>query len=196
MARSTSRSARRNRGAAQAQAGNRGAGGAAPPAAGSQPSRSKAAPASPAGRLGGIDARWLIAGVTGLVVVIAIAISVFAGNRLGGGSGAGTGATVGQVTETAAGGAAPGMLSTGTSAPNLQWTLGGQAGSLAAERGHPVLLAFVATWCPHCQAEVAVLNKVQQRFAGQGLKVIGVTASPNGIDGRSRASLGDTELFV
>jgi cytochrome c biogenesis protein CcmG/thiol:disulfide interchange protein DsbE len=59
-----------------------------------------------------------------------------------------------------------------------------------------VLLAFVATWCPHCQAEVAVLNKIQDRFAGQGVKVIGVTASPQGMDGRSRASLGDLELFV
>ena len=59
-----------------------------------------------------------------------------------------------------------------------------------------MLVAYVATWCPHCQAEVAVLNKINQRYAGQGLKVIGVSASTMGMDGRSRASLGDLERFV
>jgi peroxiredoxin len=100
------------------------------------------------------------------------------------------------VTEAAAGAPAPALLAVGTAAPDLRWTLDGAPGSLSGARGHPVLLAFVATWCPHCQAEVAVLNAVQDRFAGQGLQVIGVSASPVGMDGRSPASLGDLELFV
>jgi hypothetical protein len=43
---------------------------------------------------------------------------------------------------------------------------------------------------------VSVLNKVRDRTAGQGVKVLGVSASPLGMDGRSRASPGDLERFV
>jgi thiol-disulfide isomerase/thioredoxin len=162
--------------------------------------RSTGAPATGRGGqqgAGGLDARWLIGGATLVVVLAAVLITYFAGGFGGGGGGGGGSVPVGQVTETALNGpAAPGMLAVGTPAPDLQWTLSGEPGSVAGQRGHPVLLAFVATWCPHCQAEVAVLNKIQDRFAGQGLKLYAVTASPQGMDGRSRASLGDLELFV
>jgi peroxiredoxin len=137
----------------------------------------------------------LIGGATLAIVLVVLAVTFFSGG-MGGIGGGGAGAPVGEVTEQAAAGTAPGMLSTGTAAPDLQWQLNGESGSLGAEKGHPVLLAFVATWCPHCQAEVAVLNRIQERFAAQGVRVIGVSASPMGMDGRSRASLGDMELFV
>jgi peroxiredoxin len=88
------------------------------------------------------------------------------------------------------------MLAVGTAAPDLRWTLSGQDGSVAGERGHPLMLVFFASWCPHCQAEVATLNAVQSRFADQGLRTIGVSASPFAMDQRGPASLGDVELFV
>jgi peroxiredoxin len=155
--------------------------------------REGGAPRRAGGR--GIDARWLLAGATAVVVAAVAAFTLLSGGLVGGGSGGGV-TPVGKVTEVAAGAPAPAPLAVGTPAPDIRWTLDGASGSLAGERGHPVLLAFVATWCPHCQAEVAVLNKIQDRFAGQGVKVIGVSASPLGMDGRSRASLGDLELFV
>src|SRR5262249_19012722 len=161
--------------------------------------RDRGAPAR-AGRRG-IDARWLIAGATAALVAAVAAATLFFGGLTGGpvggpaGGGAAPVGSVGTVTEAAAGAAAPAPLAAGTAAPDLKWTLGGAAGSLAGERGHPVLLVFGATWCPHCQAEVPVLNAVQDRFAGQGLKVVDVSASPVGMDGRSTASPGDLELF-
>jgi peroxiredoxin len=201
VARSQSRGGRRNRGApaggrpaAAAAAGAAGAPRTSPaPAATARKSSARPAPATRRGA----DPRWLIGGATAVVVLAFIAITYFSGGLsglTGGGSGS---APVGQVTETALNGpAAPGMLAVGTPAPDLRWTLSGQSGSIAAERGHPVLLAFVATWCPHCQAEVAVLNQINQRYAGRGLKVLGVSASTTAMDNRSRASLGDMERFV
>jgi peroxiredoxin len=159
-----------------------------------QTRQSRAPERARAGRRG-IDARWLIAGATAVVVAAVAAVTLLSGGMLGGGGG-GAATPVGKVTETAAGEKAPAPLQVGTAAPDLTWTLDGKAGSLAGERGHPTLLVFFATWCPHCQAEVAVLNRIQDRFAAQGLEVLGVSASPVGIDGRAPASLGDTELFV
>jgi thiol-disulfide isomerase/thioredoxin len=42
-------------------------------------------------------------------------------------------------------------------------------------RGSILVLDFWATWCTPCLAEVPMLNKLQEKYAGKGLKVIGVT---------------------
>jgi thiol-disulfide isomerase/thioredoxin len=104
---------------------------------------------------------------------------------------------VGQVAETDTGGPqAQANLEVGTPAPDLKWTIGDQSGSVAGLNGHPAMLVFFATWCPHCQAELPIISKLSDTYAPQGLKVIGISASPVGQDQRSAASLGDVEGFA
>jgi peroxiredoxin len=131
-----------------------------------------------------------------LVVLAAIVVYSLRGSSTD--SGAGGTAAVGEVAETSLGGTAPatGMLPVGTAAPDLKWTLGGSAGSVAESRGTPLVLEFLATWCPHCQAETPVLNRIHERYAGRGVKVIGVSASPVGQDQRTPGSIDDLRSFA
>jgi len=65
----------------------------------------------------------------------------------------------------------------GKPAPPLEapeW-LGPKPPSLAALRGHPVLLFFWAHWCPDCKAEVGILANLKRTFGPQGLVIIGPT---------------------
>jgi thiol-disulfide isomerase/thioredoxin len=103
---------------------------------------------------------------------------------------------VGRVTETSFTGVeAPALLSVGTQAPDLQFTLNGSDGSLSGLRGHPLLLEFFATWCPHCQAESPIMASIQSRYAGKGLHVLAVTASPLSQDQRGQVSAADVEAY-
>ncbi len=48
--------------------------------------------------------------------------------------------------------------------------------AVAAQKGHPVLVNFWATWCPQCVAEYPAIVQLSRRYGNKGLRVIGVTA--------------------
>jgi len=64
-----------------------------------------------------------------------------------------------------------------------------------AEVKKPVFLEVFATWCPHCQRETAVLNKL---YAAYGKKVafVAVSGSDSAMDGDSPASAADVLKFA
>jgi thiol-disulfide isomerase/thioredoxin len=59
----------------------------------------------------------------------------------------------------------------------------------------PVLLEVFATWCPHCQHEVTVMNELSKQYAGK-IAFVGVTGSPYGLDGSSPENQADMMQFV
>ena len=60
-------------------------------------------------------------------------------------------------------------------APDVSFvTLSGQHTSLASLRGHPVLITFWATSCPHCVDDMPHLIRMHESFAAKGLRIIAV----------------------
>lgn len=56
-----------------------------------------------------------------------------------------------------------------------------------AKTDKPVFLEVFATWCPHCQRETAVIDRLYEKYKSQ-VDFVGVSGSANGIDGSSPSS--------
>jgi peroxiredoxin len=69
------------------------------------------------------------------------------------------------------------LLAVGDKAPDFQ--LGSVDGKstvkLSDYTNQPTLLVFWVSWCPHCQREAPVLNKVYKDLRSKGMNVVGVS---------------------
>jgi thiol-disulfide isomerase/thioredoxin len=86
-----------------------------------------------------------------------------------------------KVAETAAKTAPPRTPSPGTTpqaAPALTGidVLTGQPVDLVSLRGKPTVVVFWAHWCPHCQAEMPVVQDLYESFAGK-VNFVGVATA-------------------
>jgi len=60
-------------------------------------------------------------------------------------------------------------------APEVSFTtLEGKTLELASLRGHPVLVTFWATSCPHCIKDMVALTEMHRELGPRGLRIIGV----------------------
>jgi thiol-disulfide isomerase/thioredoxin len=50
---------------------------------------------------------------------------------------------------------------------------------LSQFRGKVVLLTFIFTTCPHCQASVAVINQIQKEYGPRGFQALGAAFNDN-----------------
>jgi cytochrome c biogenesis protein CcmG, thiol:disulfide interchange protein DsbE len=85
-------------------------------------------------------------------------------------------------------------LTVGSTAPNFNVTSNAGTFDLAGI-STPVFLEVFATWCPHCQREVPVVNALQKAYAGK-VAFIGISGSPYGVDGSSPENQADINSWV
>ena len=52
--------------------------------------------------------------------------------------------------------------------------------SMIQKRECPLLIVAMASWCAPCRAELPTLQKLHERYAGKGLKIIGVSLDVGG----------------
>jgi peroxiredoxin len=56
----------------------------------------------------------------------------------------------------------------------------GKTYTLSQYAGKPLLIEFMAPWCPHCQNDAPIFEQVYQKYHDKGLEMIGISASPYG----------------
>jgi len=70
----------------------------------------------------------------------------------------------------------PPPVAVGTTAPAFDAVdLAGASQSLAANKGHTVLLQFWASWCPHCRSDVPYMKELATKYEKKGVKVLTVS---------------------
>lgn len=82
-------------------------------------------------------------------------------------------------TSTAKGPVSDGVVTAGNAAPLFSFkALDGKEAALGDFAGKVVLLNFWATWCVPCVEEMPALERLQKRFAGDGLVIVSINVDP------------------
>jgi len=128
------------------------------------------------------DLRKTIAVVSVALVVLAVIIAVALASR-------------GAVSSSASTAPASAVLKVGQSAPPFAVSTTAGPFDLAQNGGKPTLLEVFATWCPHCQRETAVLNRLHATF-GSRANIVSVSGSALGSDGQTPETQVDVVAFA
>jgi len=94
----------------------------------------------------------------------------------------------------AAGAAGDVPLAVGATAPAIVEPTGSTTFD-SSKSGKPYVVEFFAVWCPHCQRETAVVNRLQDAD-GSRIDIIAVPASPFGFDKSSVLQPSDLQTFA
>jgi peroxiredoxin len=91
-------------------------------------------------------------------------------------------------------------LASTTVAPNIALqSVNGPRFSLAAQRGHPTVVFFMAAWCTSCLLESNALGRIQQRY-GNGVRIalvdIGRGDSPQALQSFVQRSQGPSRYWL
>lgn len=124
----------------------------------------------------------IVAVVSALVVVAVIVIAIVRSSH----------PTAQQQNASVAPVVAP--LQVGSTAPEFKIPSTAGVFDLDAQR-RPVLIEIFASWCPHCQRETVVMNRLYQAFKSR-VAFIAIPGSLTGMDGSSPESEGDLLNFI
>lgn len=76
----------------------------------------------------------------------------------------------------------PEAIGAGSTAPGFSLEdTEGETISLESLQGKPVVIAFFAPWCPHCQDEAPRLNEIHAQY-GDRVHIVSISATPYGKD--------------
>ncbi len=67
--------------------------------------------------------------------------------------------------------------------------------SLSAEKGKVVVLEFIATWCPHCQADAPMMNQLDTTYKPRGVQIFAINSTPRGHNNSDPAGMSDLQWF-
>jgi thiol-disulfide isomerase/thioredoxin len=104
-------------------------------------------------------------------------------------------ALMSRVPKTASDAPVVAQLTVGQKAPEFAVSTTDGPFDLAHNGGKPTLLEVFATWCPHCQHEVSILNPLYAKLKGAA-NVVAVSGSAQAIDEQSPESQADVVAFT
>ena len=87
-----------------------------------------------------------------------------------------------------------GKAQVGQPAPEFQVATTNGLFDLSKANG-PVFLEVFATWCPHCQHEVSVVNRLYRTYR-HSVEFVGVSGSDTAMDGTSSSSQSDVLAWI
>lgn len=129
---------------------------------------------------GGTRRKWIIPAVVALFVIVLVVPTVFTGlNPLGGPSDNSSSALP---TEDMGESQQAEALGVGSAVPGFSLEdTEGETISLESLQGKPVVIAFFAPWCPHCQDEAPRLSQIHGEY-GDRVHIVSISATPYGKD--------------